>query len=51
MRIYINNFNLDILNDISELFKEHMTNSDIYIELYTNDGIYHIEEKKIYFLE
>ena len=51
MRIYINNFNLDILNDISELFKEHMTNSEIYIELYTNEGIYHIEEKKIYFLD
>lgn len=51
MRIYINNFNLNILNDISDLFKEYMTNSEIYIELYTNEGIYHIEEKKIYFLE
>jgi hypothetical protein len=51
MRIYINNFNLDILNDISDLFKEYMTNSEIYIELYTNEGIYHIEEKKIYFLD
>lgn len=51
MRIYINNFNLDILNDISELFKEYMTNSEKYIELYTNEGIYHIEDKKIYSLE
>lgn len=51
MRIYINNFNLDILNDISDLFKEYMTNTEIYIELYTNQGIYHIEEKKIYFLD
>jgi len=51
MRIYINNFNLDILNDISELFKEQMTNSEKYIELYTNEGIYHIEDKKIYSLE
>jgi len=51
MRIYINNFNLDILNDISELFKEQMTNSEKYIELYTNEGIYHIEDKKIYFLD
>jgi hypothetical protein len=51
MRIYINNFNLDILNDISDLFKDYMTNTEIYIELYTNQGIYHIEEKKIYFLD
>jgi hypothetical protein len=28
-----------------------MTNTEIYIELYTNQGIYHIEEKKIYFLD
>jgi hypothetical protein len=53
MRIYINNFNLDILNDISDLFKEHITNSETYtyIELYTSQGIYRIEEKNIYFLD
>lgn len=51
MRIYINNFNLDILNDISDLFKEFMINSATYIKLYTNQGIYHIEEKIIYFLD
>jgi hypothetical protein len=51
MRIYINNFNLDILNDISELFKEYMIKTETYIELYTNEGIYHIEDKKIYFLD
>jgi hypothetical protein len=51
MRIYINNFNLDILNDISVLFKEYMTNSETYIELYTSEGIYHIQEKNIYFLD
>lgn len=51
MRIYINNFNLDILNDISDIFKEYMTNSEIYIELYTNQGIYRIEDKNIYFLD
>jgi hypothetical protein len=51
MRIYINNFNLDILNDISELFKEYMINSKTYIELYTSEGNYHIEEKNIYNLD
>jgi hypothetical protein len=51
MRIYINNLNLDILNDISDIFKEYITNSEIYIELYTNDGIYRIEEKRVYFLD
>jgi hypothetical protein len=51
MKIFINNFNIDILNDISELFKEFLTNCEIYIRLYTNEGIYRVEDKKIYFLE
>jgi hypothetical protein len=51
MRIYINNLNLDIINDISDIFKEHMINSEIYIELYTSDGIYRIEDKNMYFLD
>jgi len=51
MRVYINNFNLDILNDISDLFKEYLINSETYIQLYTNEGIYRIEEKKTYFLD
>ena len=51
MRVYINNLNLDILNDISDLFKEYMINSETYIKLYTNEGIYHIEGKNIYFLD
>lgn len=51
MKIFINNFNLDILNDISELFKEFLTNCETYIRLYTNEGIYRVEDKKIFFLE
>lgn len=51
MRIYINNLNLDIINDISDIFKEYMINSETYIELYTSDGIYRIEDKNIYFLD
>jgi len=51
MRIYINNFNLDILDAISDLFKEYMINSETYIKLYTNEGIYHVEEKNTFFLE
>jgi len=51
MRVYINNFNLDILNDISELFKEYMINSETYIKLYTNEGIYHIERKNVFLLD
>ena len=51
MRVYINNFNLDILNDISDLFKEYLSKSETYIKLYTNEGIYHVEGKNIYFLD
>lgn len=51
MRIYINNLNLNIINDISELFKDNIINSEVYIKLYTDEGIYRIEDKKIYLLD
>lgn len=51
MKIYINNLNLDIINDLSDIFKEQIFNSETYIKLYTNEGIYRIEDKKIYLLD
>lgn len=51
MKIYINNFNLDVLNNISELFKEFLIKTDNYIELYTNEGMYNIEENCCYKLD
>jgi hypothetical protein len=51
MKIYINDLNLDILNDIAEILKVYMINSETYIKLYTNEGIYNIEDKKIYSLD
>lgn len=51
MKIYINNLNLDIINEISELFKENLTRTDKYIELYTNEGVYRVEDKAIYLLD
>jgi hypothetical protein len=50
MKIYIDKFNLDILNDISELFKEYIIKEKIYTTLYTNEGFYRIEDKQTYFL-
>jgi hypothetical protein len=51
MKIYINNFNLNILNDIADLFKEKLVKTKTFIELYTNEGIYHIHNKNIYITE
>ena len=51
MRVYINHFNLDIINNISDIFKENLSKSETYIKLYTNEGIYRIEDKKIYSLD
>jgi len=51
MKIYINNFNLNILNDIADLFKEKLVKTTTFIELYTNEGIYHIHNKNIYITE
>ena len=51
MKIYIDKFNLEILNDISEIFKEYFVNSNIYITLYTDEGMYRLEEKRAILLE
>ena len=51
MKIYINNFNLDILNDIADLFKDQLINTEKYIKLFTDSGIYRIDKKKINTLE
>jgi len=51
MKIYINNLNLDIINNLSELFKEKLIRTEKYIELYTNESVYRIEDKIVYFLD
>jgi hypothetical protein len=50
MKVYINNINIDILDDISNVFKEKLVDTKSYIELYTNEDIYIIEQKDIYVL-
>jgi hypothetical protein len=50
MKVYINNFNLEILDDISNLFKDKLVDTKNYIELYTDEGIYNIENKDIFIL-
>jgi hypothetical protein len=51
MKIYINNLNLELLKDISQIFKEYLVHTEKFIQLYTNEGIYHIEEQKIFYLD
>lgn len=51
MRIYINNLNLDITNELLEIFKENLIKTENYVELYTNDGTYRIDDKTIYLLD
>lgn len=51
MKIYINNLNLNILKDIQEILEKQLVNSDNYIQLYTNEGIFTIEKDNIYSLE
>jgi hypothetical protein len=48
MKIYINNLNLNKLNDIRESLNDILTETNIYTEVYTNESIYHIDEKTIY---
>lgn len=48
MKIYINNLNLEALNKIEHLCNQHLTDTKSFIALYTDQGTYRIEDKKIY---
>jgi len=48
MKIYINNFNMDILSAIMEALNEYYyIKSETYIQIYGVDGIYKIDESSI----
>ena len=47
MKIYINNFNLEILPTIMKLFNDYYINSKTYIQIYSIDGIYEIDESSV----
>lgn len=51
MKIYINHFNLQIVNEIQELFIKQLVNTATYIQLFTNESMYQIENNNIYCLE
>ena len=51
MRIFINNFNLDLLDEIERILKEKQTGFESYMEVNTNEGIYRIIDNKLYLLE
>lgn len=51
MKIYINNLNLNILNELSNKFKKNLIDSETYTVLYTEEGIYQIYNKAIYSLQ
>lgn len=51
MKIYINNLDLNILNELSNKFKNLLIDTKKYIILYTEEGIYEINNKLIYRLE
>lgn len=46
MRIYINNLNIDIADDIQEMLKEHLCHSEIFVKVFTDEGIYKIYNNK-----
>ena len=51
MKIYISNFNLDIIEDISELFKEYLVENKNYSEIYTDEHVYQFNNFNIYRLD
>ena len=44
MKLYINNYNIDNLSEIIKLLKEWQVKTETYLEIYSNEGIYEIDE-------
>lgn len=53
MKIYIENFNLNVLDEIEKIFKPHLVKSTALMRVYTDEGIYDIDNdnNKIFLLE
>lgn len=47
MKIFINNFNLDALPNVLTDFNDSLVKTDVYIQVYSIDGIYKIDSSKI----
>ena len=47
MKIYINNFNIDLLDSIIKKLDDNYIGSETYIQIYSTDGVYQINEKNI----
>jgi hypothetical protein len=45
MKIYINNFNINILDKIIKKLNEYLIRCETYIQIYSTDGIYQVSEK------
>jgi hypothetical protein len=50
MKIYINNLNLDIINNIIDIFKDYLVYSENLLNVYTDQGIYMINDKDVFIL-
>jgi len=44
MKIYINHFNLEVLPELIKNLTEYRVKTEEYIQLYSNDGIYQIDQ-------
>lgn len=52
MKVYIHNFNLLIgINDIQNVLSDLLTSKEKYMEIYTNESMYHVNSRNIYLLE
>ena len=47
MKIYINNLNLEILSDIMKIYNDYYIKSETYIQIYSSEGIYKIDNSII----
>lgn len=48
MRVFLNHFNLDALNDVAETFRDCATHTETSIVVYTNEGVFHIRDNGVY---
>lgn len=51
MKIYIDNFNINKIPYLQKLLSDLLTSTYTYTEIFTNESIYHVDNKTIFLLE
>ena len=51
MKIYVNQLNIDMAKDFVDIFQPYLHKKEVFVEVFTNEGWYHVDHKRLYKLD